>query len=132
MNRRTSDDRLAELAKVFDQRFSARVRNDLTEHVVGAYCAAPLGPHDYHTARVVRALGKASIAGKEIVISLGNNGPWAVGNIVIGEPGNFVMRPGAFGSYEDALRCVFSLRCAAFRARHADDRQDLQEQGQPQ
>lgn len=129
MSKRTSDDRLEELGSVFDKRFSERMRNDLTQQVLAAFHAAPLGPHDYHTARVVRALGKASIAGKEIVISLGSDGPWAVGNIVVGQPGNFVVRPGAFGSYEDALRYVFTVRCDAFQARQTGERNEIQERG---
>ncbi|WP_322318141.1 hypothetical protein [Hydrogenophaga sp.] len=108
---RTSSDREAELAALFQARFFRRLRDDCDSGVVGAYERSPLGPHDDKTRRVVRGLSGASIAGKAIVISLGTDGPWGVGNIVIGELGNFVRSPGIFLSYEDALRHVFSLRC---------------------
>ena len=116
MNRRTSVDRLSELAEVFNKRFIARLRQDFTDEVARAYIASPLGPHDDKTARVVRALGYASVAGKEIVISLGNDGPWGIGRIVIGQPGNFERIAGQYQSYEDALRAVFSIRRSAFAA----------------
>ena len=113
---RSSTDRSDELAELFERAFSARVRKDFTDEVAAAYFASPLGPHDYKTARVVRALGKADIAGKEIVISLGENGPWGIGRILVGQPGNFVPLSETFDSYEDALRRVFSLRRETFLA----------------
>lgn len=113
---RTSSDREAELAALFQARFFGRLRDDCDAGVIGAYERSPLGPHDDRTRRVVRGLGGASIAGKAIVISLGTDGPWGVGNIVIGEPGNFVRGPGIFLTYEDALRHVFSLRWQALFA----------------
>lgn len=114
---RTNLDRLQELADLFNARFDAQLRVDFTDDVAASYRASPLGPHDYKTARVVRALGNADIAGKEVVISLGDNGPWGIGRIIVGEPGNFVSLPGIFNSYEDALRGVFALRREAFLAR---------------
>ncbi|MDR6957826.1 hypothetical protein J2W43_001807 [Pseudomonas brassicacearum] len=113
---RTPSDREAELAALFQARFFQRLRHDCDPAVVGAYERSPLGPHDDKTRRVVRGLGGASITGKAIILSLGTDGPWGVGNIVIGEPGNFVRCPGIFLTYEDALRHVFSLRCRALFA----------------
>jgi hypothetical protein len=113
---RTSEHRLTELSDVFKRRFNTRLLADFTDDVVAAYQNAPLGPHDDKTARVVRALGGAAIADKEIVISLGANGPWAIGRIALGKPGNFVRLADTFTSYQDALRSVFSMRREAFLA----------------
>lgn len=113
---RTPSDREAELAALFQARFLKRLRDDCNSDVIEAYERSPLGPHDDKTRRVVRALGGASIVGKAVLISLGTNGPWGIGTIVIGKPGNFVRSPGVFPSYEDAFRHVFSLRCRALFA----------------
>lgn len=110
---RTSSEREVELATLFQARFYGRLRADCDADVVASFERSPLGPHDDKTGRVVRGLGGASITGKAIIISLGTDGPWGVGNIVIGKPGNFVQSPGVFLTYEDALRHVFSLRCRA-------------------
>ncbi|MER9408385.1 MULTISPECIES: hypothetical protein [unclassified Mesorhizobium] len=107
---------MTELSDVFKRRFNARLLADFTDDVVAAYQNAPLGPHDDKTARVVRALGGAAIADKEIVISLGANGPWAIGRIALGKAGNFVRLADTFTSYQDALRSVFSIRHQAFLA----------------
>src|SRR4051794_29240072 len=101
---RTSEHRLAELDSVFERRSRALLLERFTDDVVAAFNASPLGPHNDKTARVVRALGRAAIAGKEIVISLGENGPWGIGQIIFGEPGNFVRLPHICTSYEEALR----------------------------
>ncbi|MCI0141244.1 hypothetical protein KNN17_06600 [Arthrobacter bambusae] len=107
---RTSADRSSELMSIFEERFSSRLRRDFTGDVTAAYDRCPLGPHDDKTARVVRALGNASANGKEIILNLGPNGPWGIGRITLGAPGNLLLLPGTFHSYEDALRRVFSLR----------------------
>ena len=114
---RTSEHRMTELNRLFERRFSARLLADFTDDVAAAYEESPLGPHDYKTARVVRALGGADINDKEVVISLGDNGPWGIGRISLGKPGNFARLPDTFTSYEDALRGVFSIRRQAFLAR---------------
>jgi hypothetical protein len=114
---RTSEHRMAEVNGLFERRYSARLLADFTDDVAAAYEESPLGPHDYNTARVVRALGGADINDKEVVISLGDNGPWGIGRISLGKPGNFVRLPKTFTSYEDALRGVFSIRRDAFLAR---------------
>ncbi|GAB2721834.1 hypothetical protein GCM10027038_20520 [Arthrobacter bambusae] len=107
---RTSADRSSELMSIFEERFSSRLRRDFTDDVTAAYDRCPLGPHDDKTARVVRALGNASANGKEIILNLGPNGPWGIGRISLGAPGNLLLLPGTFHSYEGALRRVFSLR----------------------
>ena len=114
---RTSEDRMAEVNGLFERRFGARLLADFTDDVAAAYHKSPLGPHDYKTARVVRALGGADINDKEVVISLGDNGPWGIGRISLGKPGNFARLPNTFASYEDALRGVFSIRRQTFLAR---------------
>ncbi|QND24218.1 hypothetical protein HB774_32960 (plasmid) [Rhizobium leguminosarum bv. viciae] len=111
---RTSEHRLNELDGVFERRSRALLLERFTDDVVVAFDASPLGPHNDKTARVVRALGRAAIAGKEIVISLGENGPWGIGRIVLGEPGNFVRLPHVCTSYDEALRRVFAIRRQAF------------------
>lgn len=107
---RTSADRSSELMSIFEQRFSSRLRRDFTDEVSAAYDRSPLGPHDDKTARVVRALGNASVNGKEIILNLGTNGPWGIGRITVGAPGNLVLLPSTFYTYENALRGVFALR----------------------
>jgi hypothetical protein len=114
---RTSEHRMTELNCLFERRFGARLLADFTDDVAAAYEESPLGPHDYKTARVVRALGGADINDKEVVISLGDNGPWGIGRISLGKPGNFARLPDTFTSYEDALRGVFSIRRQKFLAR---------------
>lgn len=74
---RTIEHRMTELHQVFEQSFSARLLADFTDDVSAAYC---------NTARVVRALGGADINEKEVVISLGDNGPWGVERISLGKP----------------------------------------------
>lgn len=120
---RTSEHRLAELDGVFERRSRVLLLERFTDDVVVAFDASPLGPHNDKTARVVRALGRAAIAGKEIVISLGENGPWGIGRIVLGEPGNFVRMPQVCSSYEEALRSVFAIRTQAFFADSRPDRE---------
>jgi len=114
---RTIEQRMTELNCVFERRFTARLLADLTDDVAAAYQKSPLGPHDYNTVRVVRALGGAHIHDKEVVISLGDNGPWGIGRIALGKPGNLARLSETFTSYEDALRGVFSIRRQAFLAR---------------
>lgn len=113
---RTSEQRLNELDGVFERRSRALLLERFTDDVVIAFDTSPLGPHNDKTARVVRALGRAPIAGKEIIISLGENGPWGIGRIVLGEPGNFVRLTPVCNSYEEALRRVFAIRRKAFFA----------------
>jgi len=110
---RTGSDRLAEIQGIFDARFNARLRSSLTSAVIEAVSERPLGPHDDQSARVVRALGNAPIAGKYVVLSLGADGPWAIARIVIGAEGNVVISEGAHTSYEEAMRQIFLKRVDA-------------------
>ena len=113
---RTSEHRMNELSGIFHRRYHARLREIFTDEVFAAYKKSPLGPHEDSAARVVRAFGNASVAGKEIVVSLGANGPWGIGRVVVGAPGNISPLPETFSSFEDAMRTIFSMRRDAFFA----------------
>lgn len=65
---------------------------------------------------MVHAFGTVDGAEKEVVMSLGANGPWGIGRVSVGEAGNPSPLPGAFNSYHDALRRIFALRREAFFA----------------
>lgn len=107
---RTSSDRLAEIQAIFDRRYMARIRLALTPAAAAEISARPLGPHSDECARIVRAFANAPVAGKLVVLSLGPDGPWAIGQIVIGAPGNLVQSDETFNSYEDAMREIFNRR----------------------
>lgn len=111
---RTSEHRVAELSDVFKRHFNAWLLADFTDGVVAAYQTSPRGPNGDKTARVVRALGGVAIVDKEIVVSLGDNGPWGIGRIALGKPGNFCRMPDTFASYGDSLKSVFSMRRETF------------------
>ncbi len=113
---RTSEQRLNELSAVFKRRYYAQIRKLFTDEVFSAYTKNPMGPHDDRTARVVHAFGNADVAGKEVVMSLGANGPWGIGRVSVGEAGNLSPLPDTFNSYHDALRRIFALRREAFFA----------------
>lgn len=117
---RTGDDRLAEIQAIFDSHFTERLRTVLTPDVVAAIEAKPLGPHDDRCARVVRAFANAPIAGKLVILSLGPNGPWGIGEIAIGVPGNLILLPEAFDTHEDAARQIFIRRKDAFMTSLSD------------
>lgn len=112
---RTSADRTAEVRERFQARFSSCLRNLLSDRVVDAHDRQPLGPHDDETARLLRALRSASVRGKHVVFSLGADGPWCIGVITIGCPGNLLLEEREFDTYEDAMREVFRLRCRRLR-----------------
>lgn len=107
---RTAADRLAEIQRIFDGHFAARLRRDFTPEVSAQISANPLGPFDDQCARVVRALGNASVAGKLVLLSHGADGPWEISRIVIGAPGNLVPTSEMFDSHESAAREVFLKR----------------------
>jgi hypothetical protein len=104
---------LAEIQDIFDARFRSRLREALTRTVIEGILERPLGPHDDQSARVVRALANAPVAGKYVVLSLGADGPWGIGRIAIGAPGNIDRLPGTYTSYEDAMRQIFLKRIDA-------------------
>jgi hypothetical protein len=110
---RTAHDRLAEIQAIFDGHSLARLRLALTPDVADEICARPLGPHDDRCARIVRALANAPVAGKLVVVSLGPDGPWGVGQIVIGAPGNLVRSAETFDHFEDAMRHILRRRLDA-------------------
>jgi hypothetical protein len=110
---RTAADRLAEIQAIFDGHNLARLRLALTPDVAAEICARPLGPHDDRCARIVRALASAPVAGKLVVVSLGPDGPWGVGQIAIGAPGNLVRSAETFDHHEDAMRHILRRRLDA-------------------
>lgn len=107
---RTAADRLAEIQRIFDAHFAARLRRDFTDAVAAQISASPLGPFDDQCSRVVRALGNASVAGKLVVLSHGADGPWEIARIVVGAPGNLIPTSEIFETYEGAAREVFLKR----------------------
>ena len=123
---RTGSDRLAEIQDIFDARFRSRLRDALTRTVIEAILERPLGPHDDQSARVVRALANAPVAGKYVVLSLGADGPWGIGRITIGASGNIHRVPGTYTSYEDAMRQIFRKRVDAIVFDWADRNSDGQ------
>lgn len=109
---RTSADRSSELLEVFRLRSEERLRKECTDEVVAAHDAAPLGPHDDRTQRVLRALRSLPVSGKHIVFSEGLDGPWHVAQIVLGMPGNLLLTEQSFEDFEDAMRYIFTARVA--------------------
>lgn len=114
MGHRTTKEREAELDTVFNRRFNTGVRADLTSEVLDELHRNPLGPHTDTASRVRRALGSMAITGKQLILSLGPDGPWAIGVVTVGAPGNLVIDSGAHHSYEDAMRVIFANRVAQF------------------
>jgi hypothetical protein len=108
---RTSADRTAEVLERFHGRSLTWRRDLVSERVVAAHDRQPLGPHDDQTARLLRVLRSASVRGKHVVFSLGADGPWCIGVITIGCPGNLLLEEQKFDTYADAMREVFRLRC---------------------
>lgn len=124
MSERTAADRLAEIQAIFDAHFSARLKRAYTPAVIAEISASPLGPFGDQAARVVRALANAPVAGKAVVLSLGADGPWGIGQIEIGATGNLVRSDETFASYEDAMRQIFNDRTNAIFAMWAEHESD--------
>ncbi|KRC94110.1 hypothetical protein [Streptomyces sp. Root264] len=112
---RTGADRSAELLEVFRLRSEERLRKECTHEVTAAHDAAPSGPHDDRTQRVLRALRSLPVSGKHIIFSEGPDGPWRVSKIALGMPGNLLLTEQSFGDYEDAMRYIFTARVAALQ-----------------
>ncbi|NGO45471.1 MULTISPECIES: hypothetical protein [Streptomyces] len=112
---RTGADRSAELLEVFRLRSEERLRKECTHEVAAAHDAAPLGPHDDRTQRVLRALRSLPVSGKHIIFSEGPDGPWRVSKIALGMPGNLLLTEQSFGNYEDAMRYIFTARAATLQ-----------------
>jgi len=111
---RTASDRIAELLEVFTQRSMARLRAEFTEEVVALHDADPLWILEDGANRVLRILRSQPIQGKHLIYATGPDGPWRLGRVTHGVPGNLVLQPGTYGHYEDAMRAVFHERKAAY------------------
>ena len=111
---RTASDRVAELLEVFTQRSMARLRAEFTEEVVALHDADPLWILEDGANRVLRILRSQPIQGKHLIYATGPDGPWCLGRVTHGVPGNLVLQPGTYGDYEDAMRAVFHERRAEY------------------
>jgi hypothetical protein len=111
---RTASDRVAELLEVFNQRSMARLRAEFTEEVVALHDADPLWILEDGANRVLRILRSQPIQGKHLIYATGPDGPWCLGRVTHGVPGNLVLQPGTYGDYEDAMRAVFHERRAEY------------------
>lgn len=111
---RTASDRVAELLEVFTERSMARLRAEFTEEVVALHDADPLWILEDGANRVLRILRSQPIQGKHLIYATGPDGPWCLGRVTHGVPGNLVLQPGTYGDYEDAMRAVFHERKAEY------------------
>lgn len=111
---RTASDRVAELLEVFTQRSLTRLRAEFTEEVVAQHDADPLWVLEDGANRVLRILRSQPIQGKHLIYATGPDGPWCLGRVTHGVPGNLVLQPGTYGDYEDAMRAVFHERRAEY------------------
>ena len=111
---RTAADRVAELLEVFTKRSLERLRAEFTEEVVALHDADPLWILEDSANRVLRMLRSQPIQGKHLIYSRGPDGPWCLGRVTHGVPGNLVLQPGVYSDYEDAMRAVFHERRASY------------------
>ena len=111
---RTASDRTGELAHLRARRTRDRIAALYTESVVEELDTNPFGPHTDRTARVLRYLRGLPITGKDVLLALGDDGPWAIGQIVIGAPGNLLIEGESFDDYVTAARTVLGRRRAQF------------------
>ena len=111
---RTPADRTDELAHLHASRTHTRMAALYTESVAEELDTNPFGPHTDRTARVLRYLRSLPITGKDVLLALGDDGPWAIGRIVIGAPGNMLVDGEPFDDYADAARTVLRRRRAQF------------------
>lgn len=111
---RTASDRTGELAHLHARRIRDRIAPFYTESVAEELDANPFGPHTDRTARVLRYLRGLPITGKDVLLARGADGPWAIGRIVIGEPGNLLIEGEFFDDYAAAARTVLRRRHAQF------------------
>ncbi|KQY01296.1 hypothetical protein ASD37_30105 [Mycobacterium sp. Root135] len=111
---RTSSDRTDELAHLHARRTHRRIAALYTESVAEELDTNPFGPHTDRTARVLRYLRSLPIAGKDVLLALGDDGPWAIGRIVIGAAGNMLVEGEPFDDYSAAARTVLRRRQAQF------------------
>lgn len=111
---RTAADRVAELLEVFNQRSLARIKVEFTEEIVAIHDADPLRIMEDRANRVLRFLRSQPIQGKHLIYATGPDGPWCLGRVTHGAPGNLVLQPGTYSDYEDAMRAVFLERRAEY------------------
>ncbi|BBX85449.1 hypothetical protein [Mycolicibacterium aubagnense] len=111
---RTASDRTEELAHLHVRRTRNRIAALYTESVAEELDTNPFGPHTDRTARVLRYLRGLPITGKDILLARGADGPWAIGRIVIGAPGNMLVEGEPLDDYAAAVRTVLRRRQAQF------------------
>lgn len=111
---RTASDRTGELAHLHACRIRDRIAALYTESVAEELDSNPFGPHTDRTARVLRYLRSRPITGKDVLLARGADGPWAIGRIVIGAPGNLLVEGESFDDYVAAARTVLRRRQAYF------------------
>jgi hypothetical protein len=111
---RTVVERVAELVEVFNQRRSARIRAEFTDEVGALHDDDPLWILEDGANRVLRVLRSLPIQGKHLIFATGPDGPWCLGRVTHGAPGNLVLQPGTYFAYEDAMRAVFHERRAEY------------------
>lgn len=111
---RTASDRTEELAHLHARRTQNRIAALYTESVAEELDTNPFGPHTDRTARVLRYLRSRPITGKDVLLALGDDGPWAIGRIAIGVPGNMLLEGEPFDDYTTAARTVLRRRRAHF------------------
>ena len=111
---RTASDRTDELAHLHACRIRDRIAALYTESVAEELDTNPFGPHTDRTARVLRYLRSLPITGKDVLLARGADGPWAIGRIVIGAPGNLLIEGESFDDYTAAARTVLRRRRAQF------------------
>lgn len=107
---RTSEERSAELAEIFLNRRRKGISDIYTEEIGSALERLPVGPHDDIAARVLRYMQNLPIAGKDVIVSCGANGPWKIGVITVGQPGNLDIQDQLFTALEDAMSAVVRRR----------------------
>lgn len=113
---RTPADRLAEIRTRFYLRYLARLRDEFTDRVARIHDANPLRVVDDSTNRVLRYLRGQPITGKHLIYAEGPNGPWRLGVVTHGAPGNLVLLDGSYADYRSAMRAIFHERRATFAA----------------
>lgn len=111
---RTTSDRTDELADLHARRTRDRIAALYTESVVEELDTSPFGPHTDRTARVLRYLRSRPITGKDVLLARSADGPWEIGRIVIGAPGNMLVEGEPFDDYAAAARTVLRRRHAQF------------------
>jgi hypothetical protein len=111
---RTASDRTGELAHLHARRIRDRIAALYTESVAEELDTNPFGPHTDRTVRVVRYLRSLPITGKDVLLARDADGPWAIGRIVIGAPGNLLIEGESFDDYAAAARTVLRRRRAQF------------------